>query len=83
MERGPHACHIESMNFVVEMVFVEPPGPASDAGLPTERLPGKFGTIALATEAGYERIRQLDRPLGSVFFKILDRNGDPVEEAGG
>ena len=66
------------MPYSVEVVLVETSGPDSEAGMPIERLPLDYDTIDKAQAAGMARLKELKRPGGTAFFRIVNERGEPV-----
>jgi hypothetical protein len=78
MESAGTACHIPGMAFTVDIVHVEPPGPDSEQGMPSFRLPGGYRTLEEARDAAEKHLDQLGRPIGAAYYRISAGNGQEV-----
>jgi hypothetical protein len=75
MDATRFAWHISAMPYTVEVVLAELQGPENDQAMPAIRLPETYLTIEQASDAARAYIKNLNRPAGSAFYKILDEHG--------
>jgi hypothetical protein len=68
-----------TMNYTVEIVLAETLDPTDEKGIPTIRLQERFSTIDQATDTARAFIKNLERPPGSAYYRILDPDGQDIE----
>ena len=66
------------MSYSVEIVLADTPGLESDQGMPSVRLPRAYPSTESASDAASAYIRQLRRPIGTAWYRILDDHGREV-----
>jgi hypothetical protein len=66
------------MRYLVDIIRLESPGPSSEAGQPTYRLPGEFGGLDEANAAAQQHIKELGLPPGEVHYRVVDQDGREV-----
>jgi len=69
------------MSYTVEIVIVRPPGPESDQGLPTFKLPDEYATILDAINAAKTYIKVHQYSLGEAWYHLFDHTGKVVVDS--